>query len=74
VEADVEHPLRHAAVEEVAEAVGVPAEPRVGAAGHVEKAIDNDAVFLGVADARIGPDELEDRREAPVADERLDLV
>jgi hypothetical protein len=50
----------------------VPAEPRVHAPGDVQVAVDDDAVLLRVTDARVGTDEVEDRPEAFVADERAD--
>src|SRR5262249_24344261 len=40
----------------------------------VQIPVDDDAVLLLVADAGIGADEPEDRREARVADERADLL
>ena len=71
VEADVQHLLRHAAVEEVAQAVGVPAESGIHAARHVQEAVEDDAVLLPIADARALPDQVEDRREAGIAHERM---
>src|SRR5262249_2914338 len=74
VQPDVQLLLRHAAVEEIAQTVGVPAEPGVHAPGHVQVAVENDAVLLPVADARALADEREDGREARVANERMHLV
>src|SRR5262249_53937197 len=52
VEPDVQLLLRHAAVEEIAQPVGMPAETRVHAAGDVQVAIEHHPVLLAVADAR----------------------
>ena len=54
VEADVEHRLRQAAVEEVAQGVDVPAEARVARAGLVDELVDHDAVLLVLAEAELG--------------------
>src|SRR5262249_22526706 len=74
VQADVELLQRHAAVEEIAQAVRVPAEARVHAPADVEEAVEDDAVLLPVADAGPLADEIEDGREARVAHERVHLV
>src|SRR5262249_59601434 len=72
VQPDVQLLFRHASVEEVAQAVGVPAEPRVHAARDVHVAVEHHSVLLAVADAGAITDQPQDRREARVAHEGMD--
>src|SRR5262249_32912962 len=72
VDADVEVAARLLEVEDVAEAVGVPAEARVARALRAPVVVHDEAVALALADAVAGARDLEDGLEARILEKLVE--